>query len=543
MGEATLCARVIVEELLTREVRDVVLSPGSRSGPLAYELFDADKIGLLRLHVRIDERSAAFVALGLAKASGTPVAVVTTSGTAVANLHPAVLEASHSHVPLVVITADRPGYMIGTGANQTTDQRSLFADHVRASAQIEDSLGPARAWRFHAARMLTAAAGIRSHNPGPVHLNVGFSEPLAPQTLKVASHPDLVIEPVDGPVEPTVILAGPQTVVLAGDATPVVGAQARVFAAAAGVPLLAEPSSNARAGSEAIGTYRLVLASPLADEIERVVVFGHPTLSRPVTRLLQREDVELIVVSPYADWVDPGATASMITAALTPDQVGDEEWLARWRAADVELRTGVDDVLAGQSLLTGPAVAATLWAALGERDTLIVGSSNPVRDLDLTAVGEQAPLVFANRGLAGIDGLVSTAIGVALTVERPCHALVGDVTFLHDSNGLILGPAEPRPDLRIVVANDDGGSIFATLEQGLPSHMGAFERMFGTAHGVDLKGLAQACGAGYRRAETVEGLELILLDPPLGIEVVEAVIDRAHRRTLNADLTALAARL
>ncbi len=542
MGEATRCARVIVEELLTRGVREVVLAPGSRSGPLAYELFDADKIGLLRLHVRIDERSAGFLALGLAKASEAAVAVVTTSGTAVANLHPAVLEASHSHLPLVVISADRPGSMVHTGANQATDQRSLFAAHVRAAAHLEDSVGSASAWRFQMARLLVAATGSRSLDPGPVHLNVGFSEPLVPQPLEPASLPELIIEPMHPLLEPTRLPTGPQTVVLAGDGSPPTGAAARALAAHAGLPLLAEPSSNARWGAEAIGTYRLLLQADIAEEIERVIVFGHPTLSRPVSSLLQRDDVEQVVVSPYATWVDPGTNAALITGAVELEP-GDPTWLLRWQQGDRQLRASVDELLGAQSDFTGQAAAAVLWASLGERDTLVVGSSNPIRDLDLVAVGGEAPTVYANRGLSGIDGLVSTAVGVALAKEKPCHALVGDVTFLHDTNGLLLGPQEPRPDLRIVVANDNGGSIFATLEQGLPAHMGAFERVFGTPHGTDFAALARAHAATYRRADTADLLADLLLEPPIGIEVVEAVIDRRHRRTLNSAIIALAATL
>jgi 2-succinyl-5-enolpyruvyl-6-hydroxy-3-cyclohexene-1-carboxylate synthase len=192
-------------------------------------------------------------------------------------------------------------------------------------------------------------------------------------------------------------------------------------------------------------------------------------------------------------------------------------------------------------VLTGPALAAQLWSCLGRADTLVVGSSNPVRDLDLAPISSEPAVVYANRGLSGIDGTVSTAVGVALATGHPTHALLGDLTFLHDSNGLILGPSEPRPDLRVVVANDDGGSIFATLEHGLPAHMGAFERIFGTPHGVDLRGLAEAMGAGYRRIEQPEQVEEVLAEPPLGLEVVEAVVDRQHRRTLSVEINKLAA--
>ncbi len=542
MGNATLCARVLVEELITRGIRDVVLAPGSRSAPLAYELFEADKIGLLTLHVRIDERSAAFLALGLAKASQNPVPVVTTSGTAVANLHPAVLEASHSHLPLLVVTADRPRSFSDTGANQTTHQQGLFASHVRAEAQLDDGGGGPHVWRFQLARLIAAATGARSWSPGPIHLNVSFSEPLSPGPENVPSHPDLVVEAVADRTAVTTLAPGAQTVILAGDATPETGVRAATVASRAGVPLLAEPSSNARRGAEALSTYRILLQSSLAEDIERVIVYGHPTLSRPVNQLLRRDDVELIVVSDHADWIDPGARATQVVSGvdLAP---GPDEWLSRWQQGEQAVRSQLDSLLAAQSVLTGPALAGRLWAGLGSADTLVVGSSNPVRDLDLAPITPEPATVYANRGLAGIDGTVSTAVGVALAVERPTHALLGDLTFLHDSNGLIIGPAEPRPDLRIVVANDDGGSIFATLEHGLPAHMGSFERVFGTPHRVNLQQLAQSCGATYRRVERVEDVEELLAEPPLGLEVVEAVVDRRRRRTLGAEINSLAATL
>ncbi|MBA3527911.1 MAG: 2-succinyl-5-enolpyruvyl-6-hydroxy-3-cyclohexene-1-carboxylic-acid synthase, partial [Propionibacteriaceae bacterium] len=488
------------------------------------------------------ERSAAFLALGLAKVTQCPVPVITTSGTAAANLHPAVLEAAHSHLPLLMITADRPSFMLDTGANQTTHQQQLFAGHVRAQAQLDDAGGSPNVWRFHVARLLAAATGSRTQLPGPIHLNVAFSEPLSPEPGNIPSHPDLVIEPASWVPAPTVLAPEAQTVIVAGDATPETGTVACAVAARAGVPLLAEPSSNARRGAQAISTYRVLLRSSLADDIERVIVFGHPTLSRPVTQLLKRDDIELIVVSPHADWVDPGARATVVTAGVDLE-AGSREWLERWQQAEQQLRGSLDGLLAEQTVLTGPMLAARLWSLLGRADTLMVGSSNPIRDLDLAPLTVEPATVYANRGLSGIDGTVSTAVGVALATEQPTHALLGDLTFLHDSNGLLLGPEEPRPDLRIVVANDDGGSIFATLEHGLPAHMGAFERIFGTPHRVNLQLLAEAVGAGYRRIDDVEQVEAVLAEPPLGIEIVEAVIDRRHRRTLNIAINKLAATL
>jgi 2-succinyl-5-enolpyruvyl-6-hydroxy-3-cyclohexene-1-carboxylate synthase len=543
-GNATACARVIIEELITRGIRDVVLAPGARSAPLAYECFEADRIGLLRLHVRVDERTAGFLGLGIAKGSGAPAAVLTTSGTAAANLHPAVLEAWHSHVPLIVITASRPRSLINSGSNQTADQDQLFGRHVRAYAGLSDEVLDHRTWRFETARIMTAATGLRTRMPGPAQLNVEFSEPLLPAEFAwPPPAPELVITAGKNSPEPRTLADGAQTVIVAGDCPPELGGTVAKVAAQAGVPLMAEPSSNARLGEAALSTYRLLLTSTLAEEIERVVVFGRPTLSRPVSKLLARDDLELVVVSAYADWVDPGRAASLVTdAVLLPDAV-DRGWFEAWQEADLTVRRRLDALLTTQPYFTGPALAATVWAALGDGDVLFAGSSSPIRDLDLAPIRSASPLVYANRGLSGIDGNVSTAAGIALALERPTHALVGDLTALHDATGLVIGPSEPQPDLRLVVANDDGGSLFATLEQGEPAHMGAFERLFGTPQGLQFDALAAAAGIGYRRAATAGELAEVMAAPPVGVQLVEAVIDRAHRRTLDREITALGATL
>jgi 2-succinyl-5-enolpyruvyl-6-hydroxy-3-cyclohexene-1-carboxylate synthase len=535
---------VIIEELVTRGVRDVVLAPGSRSAPLAYECFEADRIGLLRLHVRVDERTAGFLALGLAKGSGAPVAVLTTSGTAPANLYPAVLEAWHAHLPLIVITASRPRSMINTGANQTADQDQLFGRHVRAYAGLSDAVLDHRTWRFEMARIMAAVTGLRTRMPGPAQLNVEFSEPLLPAEFAwPPPAPELSITASRILSEPTTMPAGAQTVIVAGDCPPDVGRAIAEDAARARVPLLAEPSSNARRGEAALSTYRLLLSSTLAEGIERVVVFGRPTLSRPISALLSRDDVELIVVSAYADWIDPGRVASMVTDAVTFEESGNAGWLDAWREADRTVRARLDALLESQPYFTGPALAATLWTALGAHDALFAGSSSPIRDLDLAPTSATAPLVYANRGLSGIDGNVSTAAGIALALERPTHALLGDLTALHDATGLLVGQLEPQPNLRIVVANDDGGSLFATLEQGEPAQMGAFERLFGTPQRVQFEALAAAAGIAYRRVEKASELDQVLAEPAIRMELVEAVIDRAHRRTLDREITALAATL
>jgi 2-succinyl-5-enolpyruvyl-6-hydroxy-3-cyclohexene-1-carboxylate synthase len=547
LPSASRCARALIAELISWGVRDVVLAPGSRSAPLAYEVFEADRTGQLRLHVRIDERTGAFLALGLAKASDRVVPVITTSGTAAANLHPAVMEAVHSHLPLMVITADRPRSMINTGANQTTQQDQLFGSHVRTSASLTDATANVRAWRFEVSRLMAAAAGVRSRLPGPVHLNVSFSEPLTPDAADSATlrEPpvDAAILPSSRPAEAHQLSGDKATVVLVGDAPPATGRAACQLAAAGGFPLLAEPSSNARRGPEAISCYRLLLATELASDIERVIVFGHPTLSRPVTRLLGRTDVEVIVVTDYADWVDPGLSARTVVDAVATSTPSDSAWRERWCTAERRLRPALDQLLDEQHVLTGQAVARAVWLTLSEYDTLVAGSSNPIRDLDLAPITSGPPIVHANRGLSGIDGTLSTAMGIALGAGRPTHALVGDLTFLHDITGLIVGASEPRADLRIVVANDRGGSIFATLEQGEPALASAFERVFATPHQVDLAGLSAAVGAGYTLVGSAADLSQLLSAAPRGVEVVEARIDRDRRRALDLAIQGLAGTL
>ncbi|MBA8792765.1 2-succinyl-5-enolpyruvyl-6-hydroxy-3-cyclohexene-1-carboxylate synthase [Friedmanniella endophytica] len=545
MNTATSAARLVVDQLVGWGVTDAVLAPGSRSAPLAYALETADRRGQLRLHVRIDERGAGFLALGLARATGRCVPVVTTSGTAAANLHPAVLEARHSGVPLLVVTADRPTALRDRGANQTTTQNGLYAAAVRAEAQLDAADQDPAGWRHQLARLVTAAQGLRTRTPGPVHLNLGLVEPLLPPADDLDGPGPAVAGPAvvqaARPDPPEVLPAGPPTVVLVGDARPAVGAAAVALARASGLPLLAEPSSNARV-AEAVAGYRLLLGDDRPEavrrRIERVIMVGHPTLSRPVTRLLGRSDVELVVVADGAEWVDPGARAARVCDAVRLDGPGDPGWLAAWRDADRALRPRVEAVLAGAGV-TGPAVAERVWRSSGADDVLVAGSSNPIRDLDLAGPHPAPPEVHANRGLAGIDGTLSTAIGIALGTGRPTTALVGDLTFLHDVTALAVGPAEPRPDLRIVVVNDDGGSIFATLEQGGPDHAGPFERVFGTPHHADLGAICAGFGVPFRRATTLDELDAVLATPPRGLEVVEVPLDRTRRRDLDAALRAL----
>ncbi len=535
---ATELARTVVTALRGAAVREVVLAPGSRNAPLSFALYDAQRPRTpaepgLRLHTRVVERTAAFLALGLAKVGLRPAAVVCTSGTAVANLFPAVMEAAHAGVPLVVVTADRPARLRGTGANQTTDQAGIFggfAPTLDVAAAEPDEL----------------LAFLRTHDwRRPVHLNVQLDEPLLPDDTDGSwdggevppwAVPAVHVLPETGTVE-----IGPRTVVVAGDDA---GPPARQLAESAGWPLLAEPSSGCRTGDAVIRTYRLLLDGELGGQVERAVVFGHPTLSRPVSRLLARDDVDVVSVRHRGMWPDRPFTVSREHEALRVEGVDDPAWLESWRDADRTTSRALDRLLADEPDLTPHEVAGAVSRALPARGLLVVGASNPVRDLDLMVaryeVGGRRK-VIANRGLAGIDGTVSSAVGAALGRPQSSRAiaLMGDVTFLHDTTGLVLGPREERPDLTIVVVNDDGGSIFATLEQGSPAYADRFDTLFGTPHGVDLAGLCAAARVPHLRVTSLPELEQALAMPNGGVEVVEARVRRDNRADLDQRIRAL----
>ena len=531
---STDLARAVVTALRGAGVREAVLAPGSRNAPLSFALYDAAAAGGLRLHTRIDERTAGFLALGMAKVSGRAAAVVCTSGTAVANLLPAVVEAAHAGVPLVVVTADRPSRLRGTGANQTTDQTAIFGSFAPtldvATADLEALLD-----------------FVRGHDHRrPVHLNVQLDDPLLPDdTWDGGEVPAWAVPAIAQTPRPHVLDLGPRTVVVAGDDA---GPPARQLAESANWPLLAEPTSGCRTGDTVIRTYRLLLGGELADRIERVVVFGHPTLSRPVGRLLDRGDVEVVSVRPRGIWSDRPFAVTVDLDPLDGVRVDaaaeDPAWLAEWHTADLAVGRRLDALLAAEPDLTPYEVAGAVSRAVPPGGLLVVGASNPIRDLDLMVapydVGGRRK-VIANRGLAGIDGTTSSAIGAALGRPRSTRALalMGDVTFLHDTTGLVLGPRESRPDLTIVVVNDDGGSIFATLEQGAPAYADRFDTLFGTPHGVDLGSLCAATRTPHLQVRSLPELEQALASPNGGIEVVEAVVRRDNRADLDRRIRAL----
>ncbi|WP_109474025.1 2-succinyl-5-enolpyruvyl-6-hydroxy-3-cyclohexene-1-carboxylic-acid synthase [Ornithinimicrobium cavernae] len=635
MNASTALARVLVDELVRCGVREVVLAPGSRSAPLAYAVQSAERAGRLRLHVRVDERSAGFLALGLAKLSRRPAVVITTSGTAVANLHPAVLEAHHADVPLVVLSADRPDELRGTGANQTTVQPGIFGPAVRwqhdlthswgGSDRSERLLGEIRTaqtrWRTTVDRAWAAAVGALG-SPGPVHLNVAFRDPLAPDLPgadravsaghapppdpsapdvdplppELAGRPDgrpwtevtvtgtglpapvgaladtgrqvPPAEPEDPPAhddpraprapEPSRV----RTLMVLGDLPdPALTEQALTVAEAQGWPVVAEPyGAGDRAAVLPHGSLLLTASAWLGAHLpERVVVVGRCTLNRETGALLRWPGVRVDAVTATDDWADPSHAvdtvhpwSALVTGALRGQ---DPTWAQGWREAGRAITGPVSALVAG-SWPSGPAVAQTVLQTLGEADVLVLGSSNAARDVDRAGLAGHRLLVTGNRGLAGIDGTLATAVGIALThgatvaQTRATDAsaatapgrgrtvgLVGDLTFLHDLNGLLIGPLEPRPDLTLVVVNDDGGGIFGTLEYGEPERADDFERVFGTPTGADLQALATAYSVPFERVRTAAALRDILDQPARGVRVVEVTVPRTGQRPLRAALT------
>ena len=541
MYPSTQLAAFVAEELAAH-VTDVVLCPGSRNSPLAYALLARRDI---TVHVRIDERAAAFTALGLARVQRRHVGVVMTSGTAVANTYPAVVEAHMSHVPLAIISADRPERLVGTGASQTIWQQGIFG-------------------RYAETQQVTEPGDAISFAADQVHINVAFDTPLVPEQLpEPAGTPRRVgpgrLRPAES--QRAVVGAGSaqvdhgvvdvdltkNTLVIAGD-------EAWEVPGLEHVPTIAEPT----APTPFHQVHPLAARFFTQDEVaishdggdfaastkpDQVIVVGHPTLHRDVMALMADPAIEVI-----------GLTRTDIITG-SPDRVGSrvnatgqstDTWLKICEAAgDVGAQT-VRDALTDDSFgFTGLHVAAAVCDTLAVGDAFVLGASNPVRDASFVGMPFDGVNTYSARGAAGIDGTVSQATGIALATQalHPDEiraprtvALMGDLTFLHDAGGLLIGPDQPRPgNLTIVVANDNGGGIFETLEVGAPEVRDNFEQAFGTPHDADLESIVEGYGAAYRRVESIGELTEALLDgvdKPEPVTVIEAATTRATRRAL-----------
>ncbi|HEX3920970.1 MAG TPA: 2-succinyl-5-enolpyruvyl-6-hydroxy-3-cyclohexene-1-carboxylic-acid synthase [Streptosporangiaceae bacterium] len=570
MNPSTAFGTVFADELIRCGVREAVLAPGSRSAPLALALFDRSSSGprpgqALRLHVRVDERSAAFLALGLAKAGRRPVALVCTSGTAAAHFHAAVIEADEAGVPLIVLTADRPPELRGTGANQTIDQIKLYGGAVRWFCEAgvpETRPGMAGYWRSLACRAWALASGEAGGFPGPVHINVPLRDPLVPGTGPgEADWPESLAGRPGG--APWTSMAGvaelgdragldwtERGVVVCGDGD-YDPAPLLELAEAASWPVLAEPSSSARQGPNALAAYGYLLDAPgfaASHRPDVIVSAGRPGLSRGQIAFLRGAPGaagprHVVLAQGPGRWADPARSATQVAAEVRlsgPGPGRPSAWLADWKRADAAARRAADEVLDSAAELTEPRLARDLAAALPPGALLWAASSLPVRDLDQQMSPRDGLRILASRGTSGIDGLASSAIGAALAHQAagggPAAALLGDLALVHDAPGLMLGPAEPRPDLCLVVVNNDGGGIFSTLEQA--AFPGPFERVFGTPHGTDIGLLARAAGIPHAILDRAAGLPDALRGT--GLRIIEMRTERGAGADLRARLRRVA---
>lgn len=563
-------ARAILSALDDLGLTHVLYCPGSRSAPFAYAL-ESGAFGGHAMPV-LDERGAGFAAVGLARTGALP-AVIVTSGTAVAELTPAVLEASHARLPLLVMSADRPGELRGVGASQATFQSGLFGVHARACVDLEPQ-EPSRALVGQLSRAVAAACGAPTGTPGPVQINVAFRDPLTPQSRASGAAGDSQDEamasfvPRPTRVQPTnaaperwedVVGAACAGLIVAGEGASPLAAQ---WSRASGFPLLAEPASGAWAGGGVTPYEQAIVSSPLAGEVDTVVVTGRPTLSRPIHALLARPDVRVVVVDAHAPWVDISGNASVVVPALAAPlrPTCGAEWAARVRAAADEVGLRIDALLAAGSGRTMLSLARAVASAT--RGPLVLGASNPVRAFDLAVESLAGRPVFSNRGQAGIDGTIASAVGIAAglgsariaTPDRAGEprddargraqasrvtAVMGDLTLCHDASSLALAAATGA-ELDIIVADDEGGGIFATLEHGNAATPEAYDRWFGVAQHVNYEALAAAYGVGFARAATPSELASVLADPPAGPRLIHAPVERAAhlyaqaRNALNA---------
>ena len=590
MSPAVTTSVVTLDQLIRDGVRDVVVCPGSRSAALALASAEAERAGRLRMHVRTDERTGAFLALGLAKASRRAVPIITTSGTAVANCLPAMVEATLSHVPLLVISANRPLRMIGTGANQTIEQVGIFGAHAVAvlstgdpdavevvgvaSADPEDSEN-ALVNRVREAASAAVQAATDPVTGGGVQLDVPLQEPLVPESADALSlfaqqvaeqeiagqDTNVQVSVRPRPHGKTTVDISKRTLVIAGSVTDEVWAR-EVMEQLAHVPTIAEPTAPA----PGFPVHGAAAAMFSANEVsqgeysamtqpEQIVVIGRPTLHRPVLGLLMSTEAQVIVLSE-TDSVF--SLASNITAVASEISVTGEHpsgWTKVCQAISDMGADAVRDVLGAsvEEHFTGMHAAAVVADSLRDSDAFVVGASSAIRDVSRAGLPFDGVRTLASRGAAGIDGTLSTAIGVAMAhaaadptaVRAPrTVALVGDLTFLHDAGALNIGPMERRPEnLLIVVVNDAGGAIFEGLEPGQENlrtfgdGTSAFERVFATPVSVDIRSLCDAYDADYQQASTalelIEAIQAHADQPPVGITVVEARVDRGWRRELE----------
>ena len=539
---ATFCA-TLVDEWVRNGLTDAVVCPGSRSTPMAVALA-AD--GRVRIHVHHDERSGSFMALGLARATGRAVAVLSTSGTAAVEFHSAVVEADLDRVPLLVLTADRPPRLRGIGAPQTIDQVDLFGTAARMSIDAPvPTLSATATWRSLAKRTWWATSGV---DPGPVHCNLPFDEPLlgVPMALPALDDTEHAIVDLGDPFTDP----GPlplRGVIIAGsgidDAEAVLN-----LAEVLNWPVLADPRSGCRLPHRCVIAHgdTLVRTDGAQADVEMIIRFGALPASKMVGEWVASASVPHVHVDPTAAVNDPSRSVthrirqsagsyarSVIELA---DAATDSSWVDRWRRADDAVDDALSETLSAAASITEPGVARNVVAAMPAGGALVVSSSMPIRDVEWFSARRDDLSVLSNRGANGIDGVVSTAVGVALA-GRPTALLIGDVAFLHDTNGL-LGLDARSVDLCIVVVDNDGGGIFSFLPQAGALEPERFEQLFGTPHGVDLSTLAHAHGLPVLAAsdDLTVGLAVQASLATGGVHIVLAKSNRSNNVAIHDEL-------
>ena len=513
VSTSTRLARVIVRQILEAGITDAVISPGSRNAPLTLALFAASEKGLIKLHVRIDERTAAFFALGVAKASKRPVPIVCTSGTAVANYHPAVLEASHSNTPLFVITADRPAELRKTGANQTTEQARIFGKSVRYFADVSGAVYPLE-------------MPLNALQTGPVHINVQFDEPLIGDEDSswldgIVVTPPRIFDRKKAGVFNSKSTRG--VLVIGQDRAGFDAADVEKFSKDLGWPVIAEdPLTFASAQSHAsIFLTSTTIAKDLTPDT--VVVIGRTTLSRSINSLISSARKK-IVIDPRMATVDSDRNADQRFLELPKVEAAaaDPEWVAKW--SKYSQRTS--KVVSELSAWSEPVIAREIGARIPSSTSLFISSSRPIRDIEGFAAARSGVETFGNRGLAGIDGNISTALGIA-SVRKECVAVIGDLGFLHDLTGLI---QNEEINLRIFVIDNNGGGIFSTLNA---RGSAGFETVFGTPHNLDICAITKAMGYESSKIENTSALIAQLSKPVKGVSIC---VVSAPSRESNAEL-------
>jgi 2-succinyl-5-enolpyruvyl-6-hydroxy-3-cyclohexene-1-carboxylate synthase len=541
---ATFCA-TLVDEWVRCGVRHAVVAPGSRSTPLAIALADRAEV---QLHVFLDERSASFAALGVGLATGDPAILLCTSGTAAAEFHAAVVEAHQAEVPLIVCTADRPPELRDTGAPQTIDQMGLFGGAVRwfHDPGVADLSGSSM-WRSLGAR---AVADSRGPRPGPVHLNLPFREPLLGTARPLPPGRDDAApwhRTLDGvpALEPAVLsglatlLEQPRGVIVAGGGAGE-PSQVHALAEATSWPVLADPRSGCRLPLRTtVAAFDDLLRHErfASDHRPRVVLrLGQPPASKVLAQWLAASGATQVQVSCSAAWSDPAHDADVrvvaepgaTCAALSAMLVGatGTPWLARWSNAEERAQHAIMAVLGEAGALTEPAISRSVMEALPDGSCLVVSSSMPIRDVEWYSAPRSGVRVLSNRGANGIDGVTSTALGVALATGRPTALLIGDVAFLHDSTALI-SARDRAVDLAIVVVDNDGGGIFSFLTQASALPTERFEQLFGTPHGTDLRAIAAAHGLAWTDGEDGGALRSFVASGS-GVRIMRVRTDRRH---------------